>query len=173
MSDPFLAEIRILPYTFPPKGWARCDGRLLPIAQNTALFSLLGTNYGGDGRSTFALPNLDGRMAIGQGAGPGLTPRELGESGGEPAVALSAAEMPGHTHPAAASANDGGDRSPAGNLFANDAGGVNSYAAGAGLTALAPAAVGPVGGSAPHNNLQPYLVVGFCIALQGIYPPRQ
>lgn len=172
MTDPFVAEIRILPFNFAPRGWAQCDGQLMPISQNTALFSLLGTNYGGDGKSTFGLPNLLGSMAMGAGDGIGLSPRVVGESGGEQSVTLLPTEMPVHTHGAAASANDGGDRSPVGNLFANDVGGVNMYAAPAGSVAMASAAVTPAGGSAPHNNMQPYLTVEFCIALQGIFPQR-
>lgn len=172
MSDPFLAEIRIVGFTFAPKGWATCDGQLLPISQNTALFSLLGTTYGGDGKSTFALPNLGGSAPMHPGQGPGLSERFLGETGGEQTVTLLQSEMPVHTHILAASQAEGGDRSPAANLFAAETGGINSYAAPGGLTAMAPTMTGLAGGNQPHNNMQPYLGLLFVIAMQGIYPQR-
>jgi microcystin-dependent protein len=172
--DPFVAEIRIFPFNFAPKGWAFCDGQLLPISQNTALFSLLGTTYGGDGKSTFALPDLQGRVPVHPGQGPGLSLRDLGEQGGSDTVTLLESEIPAHTHALAASAAAGFARSPSGELFANESGGVNSYAAlaGAPTALLAAAACAPAGGDQPHNNLAPYLVFSFCIALQGVYPPR-
>jgi microcystin-dependent protein len=172
MTDPFVAEIRIFGFTFPPKGWASCDGQLLPISQNTALFALLGTFYGGDGKSTFALPNLNGRVPLHQGQGQGLSQRFIGEMGGSETVTLLQSEMPLHTHAVNASLAEAIDRSPAAQRFAGEIGGINSYAAPGGTAQLAPEAVAPAGGSLPHNNLQPYLTVNFCIALQGIFPPR-
>lgn len=174
MTDPFVAEIRLFPFTFAPKGWAFCDGQLLPISQNTALFSLLGTTYGGDGRSTFALPDLQGRVPVNDGQGPGLSERFLGEAGGSDTVTLLASEVPTHAHAMTASAAAAVSRSPSGELFANESGGVNSYASlsGAPAALLAAAASGPAGGGAPHNNLAPYLVVNYCIALQGVFPQR-
>ena len=173
MADPFVAEIRIFPFNFAPRGWAFCDGQLLPISQNTALFSLLGTTYGGDGRSNFALPDLQGRVPVHPGQGPGLSLHDLGEQGGSETVTLLQSEIPAHTHALAASAAAGVARSPSGELFANESGGVNSYAALASPTALlAAAACGLAGGDQPHNNLAPYLTMNFCIALQGVFPPR-
>jgi microcystin-dependent protein len=173
MTDPFVAEIRIFPFNFAPRGWAFCDGQIMPISQNTALFSLLGTTYGGDGRTTFALPDLQGRVPVHPGQGPGLSPRDLGEQGGSETVTLLQSEIPAHTHALAASAAAGVARSPSGELFANESGGVNSYAPlGAPTALLAAAACAAAGGDQPHNNLAPYLTVNFCIALQGIFPPR-
>ncbi|HSF98720.1 MAG TPA: tail fiber protein [Ornithinibacter sp.] len=174
MTDPFVAEIRLFPFNFPPKGWAFCNGQLLPISQNTALFSLLGTTYGGDGKSTFALPDLQGRVPVNDGQGPGLSVRDLGEQGGSDTVTLLQSEIPAHTHVPAASAAAALSRSPSAELFANESGGVNSYAplSGNPQALLAGAACGPAGGSLPHNNLAPYLVVNFCIALQGVFPQR-
>jgi microcystin-dependent protein len=174
MTDPFVAEIRLFPFTFAPKGWAFCDGQLLPISQNTALFSLLGTTYGGDGKSTFALPDLQGRVPVNDGQGPGLSERFLGEASGSETITLLESEIPAHTHAMAASAAAAVSRSPSAELFANESGGVNSYASlsGAPSALLAAAACGPRGGSQPHNNLAPYLVVNYCIALQGVFPQR-
>ena len=172
MSDPFVAEIRIFAGNFAPRGWALCNGQLLPISQNTALFSLLGTFYGGDGKSTFALPNLQGSAPVHQGQGPGLSMYFIGQTGGEPSVTLINSEMPAHTHSVSASATDGGDRSPANERFAVGVGGVNSYAAPGAAAVLAPQATAAVGGNLPHNNLMPYLTLTFIIALQGIFPPR-
>jgi microcystin-dependent protein len=172
MSLPFVAEIRILPYTFAPRGWASCDGQLLPISQNTALFSLLGTFYGGDGRTTFALPNLQGAAPMGSGQGPGLSERFVGESAGEDAVTLIDSEMPAHSHGLVVSTRPATEATPAGQYLAVGAG-VGMYDANTQPTQpLAAQAVSPAGGSLPHNNLQPYLTVQYCIALQGIYPPR-
>jgi microcystin-dependent protein len=172
MTDPFVAEIRIFAGNFAPRGWALCNGQLLPISQNTALFSLLGTYYGGDGKSTFALPNLQGAAPMHQGQGPGLSVYDVGQSGGEPTVTLLTSELPAHTHGISGSASDGGDRSPAAERFAVEVGGVNSYATPGSPAVLAPQAMGPVGGDQPHNNLMPFLTMTFIIALQGIYPPR-
>jgi microcystin-dependent protein len=171
--SPFVAEIRIFPFNFAPKGWAFCDGQILPLSQNTALFSLLGTTYGGDGKSNFALPDLQGRAPMHPGQGPGLSLHDLGETGGSDTVSLLESEIPSHSHGYQASQSDANDQSPQNNLLAAGIG-IGAYAASAGatLTGLAPAGIAPAGGSQPHNNLQPYLTLNFCIALQGVYPPR-
>ena len=171
MSDPFVAEIRVLPFNFAPRGWASCDGQLMPISQNTALFSLVGTYYGGDGKSTFALPNLGGRFATSSGMGPGLSPRDVGEAVGQAAVSLLASEMPGHSHALMASATPA-STSPAGSVMAPTANGSSVYRAPGAPAPMAATAIGPVGGSQPHENRQPYLALTFCIALQGIFPAR-
>lgn len=172
MADPFVAEIRIFPFNFAPKGWAWCDGQLLPLSQNTALFSLLGTTYGGDGKSNFALPDLQGRAPMHPGQGPGLSLHDLGETGGSETVTLLESEIPAHAHALTASQADGNTGSPAGQLVASGIG-INMYAQASGSTTqLNPSAVAPAGGDMPHNNLQPYLTCYFCIALQGVYPPR-
>jgi microcystin-dependent protein len=170
--EPFLAEIVIYPYTFVPKGWADCDGQLMPISQNTALFALLGTNYGGDGKSTFALPDL-------QGAAPmhpnydqiGLAVHPLGEMGGTPFVTLLESEIPAHTHALRASSEDANDDDPANAALASSVG-VTMYSAPQNLDTAAFQVLTPAGGSQPHNNMQPYLVLRFCIALQGVFPQR-
>jgi microcystin-dependent protein len=163
MAEPFLSEIRIMSFVFPPKGWALCDGQLLPINQNQALFSLLGTTFGGDGRVNFGLPDLRGRVPIHVGGG-----HTLGERGGEQAHTLSIAEIPTHTHGVnASSAATGGSSSPNGNYLG---GGNNVYGAGGSLTTLQPGTVTNVGGSQAHLNMQPFLILSFCIALQGIFP---
>lgn len=169
--DPFIAEIRIFPFNFAPIGWAFCDGQLMPISQNTALFSLLGTTYGGDGKSNFALPNLQGSAPIGAGQGPGLSLYDLGETGGSDTVTLVESEMPVHTHPVVASLSDGTNQTPANALYAFGVG-IGQYAAPGATAMLADNAVGLTGGDQSHNNLQPYLTLSFCIALQGVYPPR-
>ena len=172
MADPFVAEIRIFPFNFAPKGWAWCDGQLLPLSQNTALFSLLGTTYGGDSKSNFALPDLQGRAPMHPGQGPGLSLHDLGETGGSETVTLLESEIPAHAHALTASQADGNTGSPAGQLVASGIG-INMYAQASGSTTqLNPSAVAPAGGDMPHNNLQPYLTCYFCIALQGVYPPR-
>ena len=180
-QDQFVGEIRIFPINFAPKGWMPCNGQLLLISQNTALFSLLGTTYGGDGKSTFALPNLQGRVALNPGPGPGLSPRSLGEEGGSPAVTLLVSEMPAHIHPlfftdAPATTNTpAADVMPAFNASLNFPGitkPVNTYAAPGSIVQLAPQALSITGGSQPHNNMQPYLVLNYYIAVQGIYPQR-
>jgi microcystin-dependent protein len=170
--DPFVAEIRIFPFNFAPKGWAFCDGQILPISQNTALFSLLGTTYGGDGKSNFALPNMQGSAPMHPGQGPGLSLHDLGESGGSDTVSLLESEMTAHSHGWTASNQDGTDQSPVAELFAGGVGGISMYAAPASITQLASNALTPAGGDQPHNNLMPYLTLTFCIALQGVYPPR-
>ena len=170
MSDQFVGEIRMFAGNFAPVGWATCDGQILPISQNTALFSLLGTNYGGNGTSNFGLPNLAGSVPIHQGQGPGLTDRVVGEIAGTATVTLIPSETPAHTHSVLASSNDANTAGPAGAvpaavetppLYRNDTN-----------ATMAPNAVAPVGSGLPHNNMQPYQAVTFIIALVGIFPPR-
>ena len=171
MADPFVAEIRIFPFNFAPKGWAWCDGQLMPLSQNTALFSLLGTTYGGDGRSNFALPDLQGRAPMHPGQGPGLSSHDLGETGGSETVTLLGSEMPAHAHAVSVSAGDGTDTGPGNSQLAGGIG-IAAYAAPGALTQLNASAIAPAGGDQPHNNLQPYLTFYFNIALQGVFPPR-
>jgi microcystin-dependent protein len=163
MAEPFLSEVRIMSFVFAPKGWALCNGQLLPINQNQALFSLLGTTFGGDGRVNFALPDLRGRTPIHVGSG-----HTLGERGGEQAHTLSIAELPTHTHVARASTvSAGGTSNPTGNFLAPLN---NAYAAANALTSLQPNTITNTGGSQAHLNMQPFLTLSFCIALQGIFP---
>ena len=172
MADPFVAEIRIFPFNFPPKGWAWCNGQLLPLSQNTALFSLLGTTYGGDGKSTFALPDLEGRAPMHPGQGPGLSLHDLGETGGSDTVTLLQSEMPAHTHSLRASPDPADLGAPdATRSLARSQPNVYKQPPAA-TDALAPQAVSVTGGDQPHNNLQPYLTFYFAIALQGVFPPR-
>ncbi len=172
MADPFVAEIRIFPFNFAPKGWAWCDGQLLPISQNTALFSLLGTTYGGNGKSTFALPDLQGRAPMHPGQGPGLSLHDLGETGGSDTVTLLQSEIPAHAHPARANTIDLGDTNiPSPNAVLAQSSGGTLYQTTSNAQA-APQALTPAGGDQPHNNLQPYLTFYFNIALQGVFPPR-
>lgn len=172
MADPFVAEIRIFPFNFAPSGWAPCDGQLLPISQNTALFALLGTTYGGDGKSTFALPNLNGREAIHPGQGPGLSLIDLGESGGADTVTLLETEIPSHTHTVRAVDAEGDKDLPADGLPARSTIRSPAYTTGPANALLAPTAVAIAGGAQPHNNMPPYLTLGFYIAMQGVFPPR-
>ena len=173
MAEPFVAEIRIFPYNFAPRNWAFCDGQLLPISQNTALFSLVGTFYGGDGRTTFGLPNLQGRLPMHPGNGPGLTTRQLGEIGGAETATLTAAQMPSHGHTVQANSNPADLSSPTANRsLARSSGGFAWQDTNSNLVDRAPQAVGNAGGGQPHNNLMPYTVLNFCIALTGIYPSR-
>ncbi len=174
MSDAFVAEIRIFGFNFAPKGWALCNGQLLPISQNTALFSLLGTTYGGDGKSTFGLPNLQDRAPMHPGQGPGLTRRDLGESAGTPTITLIDSEMPAHSHLAGANSGSSGQASPANNVWGSLAGRNPPplYQSSAPDVQMSPLALAVAGGSQPHNNRQPYLGLNFCIALQGIFPSR-
>lgn len=173
MADPFVAEIRIFAGNFAPTGWALCDGQLMPISQNTALFSLLGTTYGGDGKSNFALPNLQGCAPLQAGQGPGLSLRDLGESGGEQAVTLLQTELPAHTHAASGSSNPGDSLVPTGLDWAAGAQrGQNVYSDSGSQAQMSPSALGVTGGGLPHNNLPPFLGLTFIIALQGVFPPR-
>lgn len=173
MADPFVAEIRIFPFNFAPKGWAWCDGQLLPLSQNTALFSLLGTTYGGNGKSNFALPDLQGRAPMHPGQGPGLSLHDLGETGGSQTVTLLESEIPSHSHALACNDRRGGSGVPVGQQFANAPDGLTyQTVTNANLVSLAPEALAPAGGDEPHNNMQPYLTFYFCIALQGVFPPR-
>jgi microcystin-dependent protein len=171
MADPFVAEIRIFPFNFAPKGWAFCDGQLLPLSQNTALFSLLGTTYGGNGKSNFALPDCQGNTAMHPGQGPGLSLHDLGETGGSETVSLLESEIPSHSHSLNASLSDGLFTQPPQQLFAQGVG-VNIWGTTAPNVQLADTAIAPAGGDQPHNNMQPYLTLNFCIALQGVFPPR-
>src|SRR5689334_9928077 len=163
MSDQFVAEIRIFPFNFPPRGWAFCDGQLLPISQNTALFSLLGTTYGGNGQSNFALPDMQGNAPMQQGQGQGLSVRDLGEMSGSANVTLLQTEMPIHNHNAVASQADGIDQTPNNSQLATGIG-IGQYVAPGALTPLASNVLAPMGGGLPHNNMQPYLTLNFCIA---------
>ncbi len=171
MSDPFVGEVRMFGCNFAPTGWAACDGQLLPIAQNTALFSLLGTTFGGNGTSNFALPDLRDRVAIGTGQGPGLSLREAGESGGSAAVTLTQAQIPAHSHGLMAALSPTGP-SPAASALAPSANSAPVYHAPGVNVAMAATALAPAGGSQAHENRPPALVLNFCIALQGIYPSR-
>ena len=171
MADPFVAEIRIFPFNFAPRGWAFCNGQLLPISQNTALFSLLGTTYAGDGKSTFGLPNLQGRVPVQRGQGSGLSLRDLGERFGTETETLLQSHMPVHTHTLRASPDPGDNTVPGAAIsLAGSTGGSVYNNSGPALTAMATQA--DAGGSQPHNNLMPYLTLNFCIALQGVFPPR-
>jgi microcystin-dependent protein len=173
MADPFVAEIRVFPFNFPPKGWAWCDGQLMPISQNTALFSLLGTTYGGDGKSTFALPDLQGSAAMHPGQGPGLSLHDLGEESGVESVTLLQNEMPVHTHTAQASLGDADLQSPSSlNVLAEADGFAYKQTPFGSPATMAPQAITLTGGDLPHNNMQPYLTLYFNIALQGVFPPR-
>ena len=168
MSQPFIAEIRIVGFNFPPRGWATCDGQLLSISQNTALFSLLGTMYGGNGTTNFALPSLAGRTPLSAGQGPGLSNYSLGEPGGVDTVTLTGATNPVHQHGMQASSILVDTADPTGNMLGSG----NAMYMPSGTGILDPNSVALVGGSAPHNNRQPYLVINYVIALQGVYPKR-
>jgi microcystin-dependent protein len=176
MSEPFLGEIRIVGFNFEPVGWAFCRGQLMSIAQNNALFALLGTQYGGDGQTTFALPDLQGRFAIHQGQGQGLSSRTIGEKAGTEDVTLAQNELPIHTHFANADNSLGGNlKSPVGAFWSYDPSGqFGNYAVApsSGNNAMNAAAVSPVGGSQPHNNRQPFLGMNYIIALEGIFPSQ-
>jgi microcystin-dependent protein len=172
VADPFVAEIRIFPFNFAPKGWAFCDGQLLPLSQNTSLFSLLGTTYGGDGKTNFALPDVRGSAPMHPGQGPGLSLHDLGETGGADTVTLLQSEIPAHTHQLRVVTQDSADAGlvSQSSSFAQATGG--SPYQNAPDTQLSPQALNPSGGDLPHNNLMPYLTLSFCIALQGVFPPR-
>ena len=179
MSSPFVAEIRMFGFNFPPTGWAFCNGQILSISQNTALFSLLGTMYGGNGVSTFALPNLQGSVPIHQGQGPGLSDRFLGESSGEETHTLIVSELPIHNHSFVGTTTNATTITSSGNQPAKGFSGnfqantqAKMYSTVAPNAQMNPAAIGITGGSQPHNNMMQYLTVSFCIALQGIFPAR-
>lgn len=173
MAEPFVAEIRIWALNFAPRGWAFCGGQLLPISQNTALFSLVGTTYGGDGRTTLGLPNLQGRAPMHPGNGPGLANRRLGETGGVETVTLAEAQMPNHNHALRAVTNPADLAAPSSDRsLARSSGGFAYKAADSNLVDLSPAAVPDLGGGQAHNNLMPFLTLNFCIALVGLYPSR-
>ena len=174
MADPFVAEIRIFPFNFAPKGWAFCNGQILPISQNTALFSLLGTTYGGDGKSTFALPDLQGNAPMHPGQGQGLSLRDLGETGGAEDITLLGSEIPLHPHTLMASVENATQGTLANNvtLESSISGSLYQSNVNANLVQMNLQALAPTGGSLPHNNMQPYLTLNFCIALQGVFPPR-
>lgn len=170
MTQPFLAEIRIFTGNFAPRGWLFCHGQLLSIAQNTALFALVGTTYGGNGQTTFGIPDLRGRTPIGVGNGPGLTPRVLGEMSGIETVTLNSTQIPQHTHALNASSSAPTTNTPSGSLLPT--GSSRIYAQGSPSTQLAPSSIGLAGGSQPHENMQPFLAVNYIIATQGIFPSR-
>lgn len=176
MSDCFIGEIRIFAGNYAPRGWALCNGQLLPLTQNTALYSLLGTTYGGDGKSTFALPNLQGRAPLHPGTGPGLTQRTLGQAGGSPTVSLLESHLPAHTHTPMGDGNGGtaSTGEPTNNVWgsATSRGGASMYTDNGARLPMSPYALDPAGGSLPHNNMQPYLGLNFIIALQGVFPQR-
>ena len=173
MADPFVAEIRIFGFNFAPTGWAQCNGQLLPLSQNTALFSLLGTTYGGNGKSNFALPNLQGSVPMHPGQGPGLSLHDLGEQAGSQFVTLLQSEMPAHNHMVMANIPPGLLQVGAQDRGLARSQGGNAYtAANSPLVQFAFQTPGLAGGSLPHNNMMPYLTLNFCIALQGVFPPR-
>jgi len=174
MANPFVAEIRMFAGNFAPKGWALCNGQVMPISQNTALFSLLGTQFGGNGVSNFALPNLQGMAPMHQGSGPGLTPRTVGETGGETSVTLLSTQVPSHSHTYNCGAGSKGDTDAIANQVNADeqSGTQQIYATATDGTLMSPSMIQPTPASLPHQNMQPYVAVSFIIALQGVFPPR-
>ncbi len=174
MSSPFLGEIRAFPYNFAPRGWVFCSGQSLSISQNAALFSLLGTNYGGDGKTTFVLPDLRGRLAVSSGQGPGLSDYQIGSNGGSETVTLNLNQIPAHNHSAQCTDVAASQPSPVGNVWAADGAVITSeYGVPQSSPPLMAAqAIGPAGGGQPHPNLMPFLVLNYCIALNGIFPAR-
>lgn len=174
MSSPFVAEIRIFPFNFAPKGWAFCDGQILPLSQNTALFSLLGTTYGGDGKSNFALPNMQGNAPMHPGQGPGLSLHDLGETGGSDTVTLLESEIPSHSHAFNVANNNALVQLPGPSVSIARARNAEIYqnVTNQNIVQMNDNTIAPAGGDQPHNNMQPYLTLNFCIALQGVYPPR-
>jgi microcystin-dependent protein len=171
VSDPFIGEIRLFPYNFAPRGWALCNGQLMSIGQNTALFSLIGTMYGGDGRTTFALPDLRGRVAVSSGQGPGLSTYDVGEAGGAESVTLTEGEMPTHSHQVQANGATSGSAKPNDRFLGRVSAGT-AYAGASNGRRLNAAAITPTGGGQPHENRPPHLVLNYCIALEGIFPAR-
>jgi len=171
-TEPFLGQIAFVPYNFAPRNWAECNGQLMSIAQNTALFSLLGTQYGGNGQTNFALPDMRGRVLIGDGSGPGLSPYTMGETGGEESHTLTINEMPAHNHQVNAVTAEGNQNIPTASLPANTKALDKEYSNAAANTQMSPLMINPSGGSQPHENRQPYLVLKCIIALQGIFPSR-
>ena len=173
MSDPFVGEIRMFAGNFAPRGWAFCDGQLLSVSQNDALFSLLGTIYGGDGRTTYGLPDMRGRIPIHAGDGPGLFPRRLGSKGGVEKVTLTVNQIPSHTHTLRASENPGSESRPGANVLAESPNDIYiENPPDASITAMVGSSISSVGGSRSHTNLMPYLCIHFIISLFGIYPSR-
>jgi microcystin-dependent protein len=174
VADPFVAEIRIFPFNFAPRGWAWCNGQLMPLSQNTALFSLLGTTYGGNGKSNFALPDLQGRAPMHPGQGPGLSLHDLGETGGSETVSLLESEIPAHSQSIVGANFPGDVQTPNNTVALARTGGGNSFqtTTNANTVAMSDQALAPAGGDQPHNNMQPYLTFYFNIALQGVFPPR-
>lgn len=170
MSEPFLAEIKIVGFNFPPRGWAFCDGQILPINQNQSLYSLLGTTYGGDGRTSFALPDLRGRAPMHVGQSSGGASHQLGQKGGQESVSLAESEMPQHTHSASGSSSEGDVPVPAGNILAESP--VAMYSDPSGLVPMRDGTLANAGGGAAHNNMQPHQTLNYCIALQGLFPSR-
>lgn len=174
MADPFLAEVRIFGFSFAPRGWATCDGQLMQISQNAALYALIGTYYGGDGRVTMGLPNLQGRIPMHPGNGPGLYPHSLGEMGGYSSVTLSEAQIPAHTHQVTTGFDASDTNTPASNTFMGSSTGTNAYniTSSSPTTPMASSSLSNSGGSQPHQNMQPYMPLLFCICLDGIFPSR-
>ncbi len=171
MSQPFIGEIRMWACNFAPRTWANCDGQLMVIAQNTALFSLIGTIYGGDGRTSFALPNLQGRIPLHQGRGPGLTPLTIGQPFGDETITLNTQNIPSHSHQMRGESTAGTTADPANNFTAELPVGINAYSTNSSLV-MNSAAIGNTGSGQAHNNMMPFLTIRFCIALQGLYPSR-
>lgn len=169
MSEPYLGQIEAYAFNFAPRGWLMCDGQLLPIQQYQSLYSLLGTTYGGDGRTTFALPDLRGRTSLNFGDGAGLTNRTIGEKSGQETVSLNVGDIPSHTHTASGSNEEAGSTTPGGNVPATTA--VPIYQS-TPNTAMNANMIGLAGGGQPHNNMQPYLVLNWCICIEGLFPPR-
>ncbi len=174
MADPFVAEIRIFPFNFPPRGWAFCNGQLLPLSQNTALFSLLGTTYGGNVKSNIALPDMQVNAPMHPVQGPVLSLHDLGEVRGSPIVTLTIAEMPAHPHGAAIANQEGDIQQPTPTTSIARPAGATPFVPGPNppFVTMAAQAIGPTGNNSPHNNMMPYLTLNFCIALQGVFPPR-
>ena len=173
MSDPFVAEVRIFPLSFAPRGWAFCNGQILPLSQNTALFSLIGTTYGGDGKSNFALPNMQGSAPMHPGQGPGLSQHELGETGGSSTVTLLQSNMPSHGHQMNAEGRlDANKGAPSQTTAFSLTNAGKPYQTSTNNVTMAPTTIAPAGNNQPHNNMMPYLTLNFCISLLGVYPSR-